>query len=144
MSPQPFPQQLMTIALCALATVLTRALPFMLFPASRPAPKWVTYLGQVLPAAVFGLLVVYCLRNVDVRHSGGDCHRRDGAAAHLASADALVYCRRHDCVYAAGADDVIAVTGKAHYFAGAFASAEATRGLSDRPLDPFGLHTHVS
>ena len=60
MSPQPFPQQLMTIALCALATVLTRALPFVLFPTSRPAPKWVTYLGQVLPAAVFGLLVVYC------------------------------------------------------------------------------------
>lgn len=36
MSPQTFPQQLMTIALCALATVLTRALPFVLFPASRP------------------------------------------------------------------------------------------------------------
>lgn len=53
MSPQTFPQQLMTIALCALATVLTRALPFVLFPASRPAPKWVTYLGQALPAAVF-------------------------------------------------------------------------------------------
>ena len=69
MSPQTFPQQLMTIALCALATVLTRALPFLLFPASRPAPKWVTYLGQALPAAVFGLLVVYCLRNVDVLHS---------------------------------------------------------------------------
>lgn len=65
MSPQTFPQQLMTIALCALATVLTRALPFVLFP----APKWVTYLGQALPAAVFGLLVVYCLRNVDVPHS---------------------------------------------------------------------------
>ena len=38
------------------------------------------------------------------------------AAAQLASADALVHCRWHDCVYAAGADDVIAVTSKSHYF----------------------------
>lgn len=38
-------------------------------PRAAPRPKWVTYLGQVLPAAVFGLLVVYCLRNVDVLNS---------------------------------------------------------------------------
>ncbi len=69
MSPQTFPQQLMTIALCVAATVLTRALPFVLFPSSRKAPDWVNYLGKVLPAAVFGLLVVYCLRNVDVLSS---------------------------------------------------------------------------
>ena len=38
-------------------------------PRAAPRPKWVKYLGQVLPAAVFGLLVVYCLRNVDVLNS---------------------------------------------------------------------------
>ena len=36
------------------------------FPAGKPTPKYIQYLGTVLPAAVFGLLIVYCLRNVDV------------------------------------------------------------------------------
>lgn len=47
-------------------TMLTRFLPFLLFPVGKPTPKFVKYLGRVLPAAVFGLLVVYCLRSVDL------------------------------------------------------------------------------
>lgn len=58
-------EQLITIGAVVLATVLTRFLPFLLFPAGKPTPKYIQYLGQVLPAAVFGLLVVYCLKNVD-------------------------------------------------------------------------------
>ncbi len=58
-------QQLITIAMVILATMLTRFLPFLLFPAGKPTPKYIQYLGNVLPAAVFGMLVVYCLRNVD-------------------------------------------------------------------------------
>ena len=57
-------QQIVTIAMVALGTMLTRFLPFLLFPAGRPTPRYVRYLGNVLPGAVFGLLVVYCLRNV--------------------------------------------------------------------------------
>mgnify|MGYP000845724157 FL=1 len=57
-------QQLIVIALAVTATLLTRFLPFVLFPARRPVPSYVRYLGEVLPAAVFGLLVVYCLRDV--------------------------------------------------------------------------------
>lgn len=43
---------------------MTRFLPFLLFPADKPTPKYVQYLGKVLPAAVFGLLVIYCLKDV--------------------------------------------------------------------------------
>ena len=59
-------QQIITIAMVVLATMLTRFLPFIVFPSGKPTPKYVQYLGKVLPAAVFGLLVIYCLKNVDV------------------------------------------------------------------------------
>lgn len=59
-------QQILTIALIALATMLTRFLPFLLFPAGRPTPKYIQYLGKVLPSAVFGLLIIYCLKNVSI------------------------------------------------------------------------------
>ncbi len=49
-----------------IGTMLTRFLPFLLFPAGKPTPKYVQYLGKVLPAAVFGMLVIYCLKNVSV------------------------------------------------------------------------------
>lgn len=58
-------QQLITIGMVVLGTMITRFLPFLLFPAGKPMPKYVRYLGKFLPAAVFGLLVVYCLRNVN-------------------------------------------------------------------------------
>lgn len=59
-------QQVATILAAAAATVLTRALPFAVFSSDKKTPRVVRYLGAALPPAVFGLLVVYCLRNVDV------------------------------------------------------------------------------
>ncbi len=59
-------QQLITVAIIALGTVLTRFLPFWIFPANKPTPKAIRYLGKALPAAIFGLLVVYCLKNVNL------------------------------------------------------------------------------
>lgn len=59
-------QALITIALCTLATMLTRFLPFLLFPAGKPTPKFVRYLGHALPPAVFSMLVVYCLKDVQI------------------------------------------------------------------------------
>ena len=59
-------QRLVTIALFALATMLTRFLPFLLFSSRRPTPKYVRYLGRALPPAIFGMLVVYCLKNVSI------------------------------------------------------------------------------
>lgn len=59
-------QQIVTICMVILGTALTRFLPFLIFPAGKPTPKYIQYLGKVLPAAVFGLLVVYSLRNLNV------------------------------------------------------------------------------
>lgn len=59
-------QKLITIGMVVLGTMLTRFLPFLIFPAGKPTPKYIRYLGTVLPSAVFGLLVVYCLRNVSL------------------------------------------------------------------------------
>lgn len=59
-------QQIITIAMVVIGTMLTRFLPFILFPAGKPTPKYIQYLGTVLPSAVFGLLVIYCLKNVSV------------------------------------------------------------------------------
>ena len=58
-------QQAITIILCALGTLLTRFLPFLVFSPKKPTPKYIQYLGSALPGAIFGMLVVYCLRNVD-------------------------------------------------------------------------------
>ena len=57
-------QQAITILMCVLGTMLTRFLPFLVFSSKRPTPKYIQYLGQVLPSAIFAMLVVYCLRNV--------------------------------------------------------------------------------
>ena len=59
-------QQIITVAMVVLGTAVTRFLPFLLFPAGRTTPKYVQYLGRVLPAAVFGLLVVYSLKDVSI------------------------------------------------------------------------------
>jgi branched-subunit amino acid transport protein AzlD len=59
-------QQIITIAMVVLGTVLTRFLPFIVFPSGKPTPQYVQYLGKVLPAAVIGLLVIYCFKDVSL------------------------------------------------------------------------------
>ena len=59
-------QQIITVAMVVLGTAVTRFLPFLIFPAEKQTPKYVQYLGKVLPAAVFGLLVIYCLKDVSI------------------------------------------------------------------------------
>lgn len=59
-------QQIFTILMVVLGTMLTRFLPFLVFPAGKPTPRYVQYLGKALPGAVFGLLIIYCLKNVSV------------------------------------------------------------------------------
>ena len=63
-------QQMITIAICAAGTMATRFLPFLLFSDKRPTPRYIQYLGKALPAAIFGMLVVYCLKNVDLLSGG--------------------------------------------------------------------------
>ena len=52
------------IAVIALVTATLRFLPFLLFGENRQTPPLVTYLGRVLPYAIMGMLVVYCLKGV--------------------------------------------------------------------------------
>lgn len=56
-------QSIITIAAVVAATMITRFLPFVIFPENKTPPKIIMYLGKVLPYAVIGLLVVYCLKN---------------------------------------------------------------------------------
>lgn len=55
------------IAVMALVTSLLRFLPFWIFGENRKTPALITYLGRVLPYAIMGMLVVYCLKDVSVR-----------------------------------------------------------------------------
>ena len=60
-------QQVITIAITAVATIITSFLPFAVFQSKkRQTPKFIEYLGKALPAAVFAMLVVYCLKSVDI------------------------------------------------------------------------------
>ena len=63
-------QQAVTIGAAVLATVLTRFLPYIMFPAGKQTPPFIAYLGRYLAPAVFGLLVVYCLRNISFSAGG--------------------------------------------------------------------------
>lgn len=57
---------LWVIVALAAGTLITRFLPFLLFPQGKSMPKYVEYLGQSLPYATMGLLVVYCLKGISV------------------------------------------------------------------------------
>lgn len=54
------------VIIMALVTFLLRALPFMIFGGKRKTPTFITYLANVLPYAIMGMLVVYCLRNIEL------------------------------------------------------------------------------
>lgn len=50
--------------LISLGTIITRALPFIIFPENKKLPKYIKYLSDVLPFTTIGMLVVYCLKDV--------------------------------------------------------------------------------
>ncbi|PWG66554.1 branched-chain amino acid transporter permease [Bifidobacterium callitrichidarum] len=59
-------QGVLTVVAVVIGTMLTRFLPFIVFPESKQPPRLVEYLGSVLPYAMTGLLVVYSLRNTPI------------------------------------------------------------------------------
>lgn len=59
-------QQIITIGMVIVGTMITRFVPFLVLPEGKPTPEYIQYLGKVLPAAVFGMLVIYCLKNVSL------------------------------------------------------------------------------
>lgn len=52
------------IVVAVLVTAATRFVPFLIFRKKESTPAIVTYLGRVLPCAIIGMLVVYCLKDV--------------------------------------------------------------------------------
>ena len=52
------------VAAAALVTMVTRFLPFLIFRNGRKTPEMIVYLGKVLPFAIMGMLVIYCLKDV--------------------------------------------------------------------------------
>lgn len=56
-------QSIITIIAVVIGTMLTRFLPFLIFPENRKPPDTITYLGTVLPYAVIGMLIIYCLKD---------------------------------------------------------------------------------
>ena len=60
---------LLLVAVVALVTILLRFLPFWVFGEKRATPPLITHLGRVLPYAVMGMLVVYCLKDVTLTSS---------------------------------------------------------------------------
>ncbi len=59
-------RELLIVAAMIAGTVLTRFLPFLVFPAGKETPRFINYLGKTLPFATMGLLVVYCLKGVQI------------------------------------------------------------------------------
>ena len=57
-------ESLLSIAVMAGVTFLTRALPFLLFDRGEKPPRVVRDLGRVLPPAIIAMLIVYCVRGV--------------------------------------------------------------------------------
>lgn len=57
---------LIMIAVVAVATFSTRAASFLVFPKGKEVPPQVEYMGKVLPPAIIGMLVVYCLKSASV------------------------------------------------------------------------------
>ena len=55
-----------SIAVIALVTMGLRFLPFLIFGENRTTPPIIAYLGQILPYAIMGMLVVYCLKDVSL------------------------------------------------------------------------------
>ena len=55
------------VAVAALVTIALRFLPFMIFGGGgRQTPAYSTYLGKVLPFAIMGMLVVFCLKGISL------------------------------------------------------------------------------
>ncbi len=58
-------QEAITIGIVVLGTQFTRWIAFFLFPSHKPIPDYIQYMGKVLPSAIFGMLVIYCYKNVN-------------------------------------------------------------------------------
>lgn len=92
------------IAVCVAVTIVLRFLPFVIFGRKKEIPGYITYLSGVLPYAIMGMLVVYCLKNVSffcgISWNSGDCSFRSGCrAARMEEEYTAQYCGRNCTLY---------------------------------------------
>lgn len=64
-------EQIITVSMAVLATVLTRFLPFLIFPGNRQTPRFIQQLGTFLPGAIMAMLVVYCYKDLNFSTPSG-------------------------------------------------------------------------
>ena len=64
-------QLLITVAIVAAGTAGLRCAPFLLFPQGKQAPRFITWLGRLLPRAAMAMLLVYCLKDVSFQAAAG-------------------------------------------------------------------------
>ena len=96
-------RSLLIILVVAAVTLVTRALPFLLFRNPERTPRAVVYLGKVLPPATMAMLVVYCLKGVSVALRPARAHRGGGGgvAASVETEQPAVDMRGYGAVYGA-------------------------------------------
>lgn len=54
------------ILVITIITFCTRAIPFIIFNSKKETPEFIIYIGKVLPPAIIGMLIIYCLKNVSI------------------------------------------------------------------------------
>jgi branched-subunit amino acid transport protein AzlD len=62
-------QSILFFGTISITTIFIRILPFLLFPDHKDTPKYVEYLGKVLPYTIIGMLVIYCLKDISLTSS---------------------------------------------------------------------------
>ena len=97
-------EQIVTILFVVLGTITTRFLPYVVFTGRR-VPQVITDLGHLLPPAVFGLLVVYCLRDVAVSNPVGFV-----PTATALVATAVLYFWRRDMLFPMAGGTIVYMT----------------------------------
>lgn len=90
-----------TIAVVALVTAGLRFLPFLIFGENKTTPPLIAYLGQVLPFAIMGMLVIYCLKDVSFLNGSFGIPELMGCAA-----VALLHIRKRNTLLSIGAGTV--------------------------------------
>lgn len=63
--PLSFSKTLIVVLVAAACTFATRLIPFIFFGGKKEVPKFIKYLGDILPMAIIGVLIIYCLGSIE-------------------------------------------------------------------------------
>lgn len=93
---------ILVIAVMTGVTLILRFLPFIIFDRGEKLPHWVSYLGKVLPPAIMSMLLVYCLRSIDL--TGADHGLPELICVGVA---VLLHCWRRNTLLSIGVSTVL-------------------------------------